>query len=65
MGDRDDTYEDFRVFVGGLSWNTDDRGLEDAFSKFGEIADAKVSHQHIFEVLCSKGLCFPCVSLQA
>lgn len=42
MGDRDDTYEEFRVFVGGLSWNTDDRGLEDAFSKYGDVADAKV-----------------------
>ncbi|GAQ82239.1 RNA-binding protein [Klebsormidium nitens] len=41
----DDTYEDFRVFVGGLSWNTDDRGLEDAFSKFGDIADAKVVNE--------------------
>jgi RNA recognition motif-containing protein len=31
-----------KLFVGSLSWNTDDRGLEEAFSRFGEITDAKV-----------------------
>ncbi|HJL15345.1 MAG TPA: RNA-binding protein [Sandaracinaceae bacterium LLY-WYZ-13_1] len=31
-----------KLFVGSLSWNTDDRGLEDAFARFGEITDAKV-----------------------
>ncbi|MGE0792306.1 MAG: RNA-binding protein [Sandaracinaceae bacterium] len=31
-----------KLFVGSLSWNTDDRGLEQAFSRFGEITDAKV-----------------------
>jgi heterogeneous nuclear ribonucleoprotein G len=37
--------EEYRVFIGNLSWNTTDRSLEDAFIKFGKIADAKVSHQ--------------------
>ncbi|KAF3331680.1 glycine-rich RNA-binding protein-like protein [Carex littledalei] len=34
--------EEYRVFIGNLSWNTTDRSLEDAFMKFGKIADAKV-----------------------
>lgn len=35
--------EEYRVFIGNLSWTTTDRSLEDAFIKFGKIADAKVS----------------------
>ena len=31
-----------KIFVGGLSWNTDDHGLRAAFEKFGEVADSKV-----------------------
>lgn len=31
-----------KVFVGGISWNTDEDILRDAFSKFGEVAEAKV-----------------------
>ncbi len=31
-----------KVFVGGLSWNTGDEELRDAFSQFGEISDVKV-----------------------
>jgi len=31
-----------RLFVGGLSWNTDDHGLREAFESFGEVTDAKV-----------------------
>jgi len=31
-----------KLFVGGLSWDTTDEGLHGAFSKFGEIAEAKV-----------------------
>lgn len=31
-----------KVFVGGLSWNTTDQGLHDAFKPFGEIVEAKV-----------------------
>ncbi|RLB45352.1 MAG: RNA-binding protein, partial [Deltaproteobacteria bacterium] len=31
-----------RLFVGGLSWGTDDEGLRMAFERFGEIDDAKV-----------------------
>ena len=31
-----------KVFVGSLSWNTDDNGLRAAFERFGTIEDAKV-----------------------
>ena len=31
-----------KLFVGGLSWGTDDEGLRQAFSKFGQISEAKV-----------------------
>jgi RNA recognition motif-containing protein len=31
-----------KLFVGGLSWGTTDETLNGAFSKFGEIAEAKV-----------------------
>jgi RNA recognition motif-containing protein len=31
-----------KLFVGGLSWNTDDSGLKDAFERFGEVVEAKV-----------------------
>ncbi|MCZ7681332.1 MAG: RNA-binding protein [Sandaracinaceae bacterium] len=31
-----------KLFVGSLSWNTDDQGLYDAFARFGEIREAKV-----------------------
>lgn len=31
-----------KLFVGGLSWNTDDEGLRQAFEKFGEVTEARV-----------------------
>ena len=31
-----------KLFVGGLSWNTDDEGLRAAFAQFGDVTDAKV-----------------------
>ncbi len=31
-----------KLYVGNLSWNTNDQSLQDAFSRFGEIAEAKV-----------------------
>ena len=31
-----------KLFVGGLSWNTSDPGLRDAFEAFGEVTEAKV-----------------------
>lgn len=34
--------EEFRCFVGGLSWSTTDKGLEDAFRSFGNVLEAKV-----------------------
>jgi RNA recognition motif-containing protein len=31
-----------KLFVGSLSWNTDDQGLRTAFEAFGEVTEAKV-----------------------
>ena len=31
-----------KVFVGGLSWNTNEEGLASHFSKFGNVEEAKV-----------------------
>ncbi|MBK7828873.1 RNA-binding protein [Nannocystis sp.] len=31
-----------KLFVGGLSWNTTDEGLREAFEKFGSVVEAKV-----------------------
>ena len=31
-----------KLFVGGLSWNTNDDGLRQAFSRYGDIDEAKV-----------------------
>ena len=31
-----------KLFVGGLSWNTTDDGLKEAFSRFGNVTEAKV-----------------------
>ncbi len=31
-----------KIFVGGLSWNTDDGGLRQAFDRFGDIEESKV-----------------------
>ncbi len=31
-----------KLFVGGLSWGTTDDTLREAFSRFGNVADAKV-----------------------
>jgi len=31
-----------KIFVGGLSWDTDDQSLNAAFSQFGAVTEAKV-----------------------
>jgi cold-inducible RNA-binding protein len=31
-----------KLFVGGLSWGTDDQGLMAAFEQFGQVSEAKV-----------------------
>ena len=31
-----------KLFVGGLSWDTNDGGLHDAFARFGDVTEAKV-----------------------
>ena len=31
-----------KLFVGGLSWGTDDSGLHNAFERFGEVIEARV-----------------------
>lgn len=34
--------EDYRIFVGGLGWNTSQRHLEEAFARYGKILDCLV-----------------------
>lgn len=31
-----------KLFVGGLAWGTDEHSLRDAFSRFGDVTEAKV-----------------------
>lgn len=31
-----------RLYVGNLSWNTDEAGLESAFGAFGDVSDVKI-----------------------
>lgn len=50
MGDQDE----FRCFIGNLSWSTSDRGLKQAFEKFGHLVEAKVRAQ-IFLCFCHSG----------
>ena len=33
---------EYRCFVGGLAWATDDNSLHNAFSPFGEVLESKV-----------------------
>ncbi|XP_022763252.1 glycine-rich RNA-binding protein GRP1A-like [Durio zibethinus] len=47
---------EYRCFVGGLAWATDDRSLEEAFSTFGEIIESKIINDR--ETGRSKGFGF-------
>lgn len=31
-----------KLFVGGVSWDTSDEGLKDAFTPYGEVVEAKI-----------------------
>ncbi|XP_010551665.1 PREDICTED: glycine-rich RNA-binding protein 2, mitochondrial-like [Tarenaya hassleriana] len=35
-------YMSTKIFVGGLSWGTDDQSLREVFSKYGDVVDARV-----------------------
>ncbi|XP_047334539.1 glycine-rich RNA-binding protein RZ1A isoform X2 [Impatiens glandulifera] len=39
MGEADE----YRCFIGGLAWATTDRGLKDAFDKYGHLLEARVA----------------------
>jgi RNA recognition motif-containing protein len=39
---------EFRCFVGGLAWSTDDRSLQEAFSPYGEVVESKVKLFFVF-----------------
>lgn len=34
---------EYRCFIGNLSWSISDRGLKEAFEKFGHLVEAKVT----------------------
>ena len=42
---------EFRAFVGGLAWATDDRALEQAFSRFGQVLESKVRYICLLKAL--------------
>jgi RNA recognition motif-containing protein len=44
--------EEIKVFVGGLSFSTDERALEDAFSRCGEVTDVKVRYFPLSSARC-------------
>jgi RNA recognition motif-containing protein len=52
MGD----VQEYRCFVGGLSRNTTDQGLEDAFRSFGNVLDAKVNSYVRREMVLGSGV---------
>lgn len=39
---------EYRCFIGGLAWSTSDRGLRDAFEKYGHLVEAKVNLLSLF-----------------
>lgn len=41
---------EYRCFVGGLAWATDDQSLQQAFSKYGDVVDSKVSSTDPFPI---------------
>lgn len=43
---------EYRCFIGGLSWSTSDRGLKEAFEKFGHLLEAKVSTMMVLIFSC-------------
>ena len=53
---------EYRCFIGGLSWSTSDRGLKDAFKKFGHLVEAKVIHVCIHQ--CCSLCCNSWYSIQ-
>jgi RNA recognition motif-containing protein len=38
----DDQGSEAKLFIGGLAWTTDERGLEEAFGKYGQVTSVKV-----------------------
>ncbi|KAL6637137.1 hypothetical protein ACP70R_024709 [Stipagrostis hirtigluma subsp. patula] len=45
--------EEGRIFVGGLSWQTDERKLEEAFCRFGKVVDAQSFLMKIVTAKCT------------
>lgn len=41
---------EYRCFIGGLAWSTSDRGLKEAFDKYGKLVEAKVIGYDVYHV---------------
>jgi len=48
--------EEYRCFIGDLSWSTTDESLKDAFGKFGNLTEAKVVLENFLAALVVSAL---------
>ncbi|CAL9179380.1 unnamed protein product [Musa hybrid cultivar] len=56
--------EEYRCFIGSLSWSTTDEDLKEAFQKFGQITEAKVAYITFFHYFWKSEICFVTSNLQ-
>ena len=48
--------EKSKLFVGSLSWDTDDRSLEEAFGKYGRVSECECLSRGIFFSVALRGI---------
>lgn len=49
--------DEYRIFVGGLSWNVSERELENAFSRYGKIIETQVTFVPFSPRFCVPPIC--------
>jgi hypothetical protein len=50
--------DEYRCFIGNLSWSTTDESLKDAFRKFGNVTEAKVTYRTLCLLLWGVHVCY-------